>query len=108
VHSPCGMLTDDMCCGHQRYSRSNTADLTFRQFLDREGYSQTFIRNMIVPTMSGTLPLTCVEAQAPQYSDAACVGPPPVLCTCSYDAVEHYPADIMLDYLERRSMNGTV
>lgn len=51
--------------------------ITFKMYLETEGYSESFIRDLLVPMYA-------------------------VVCTCSFKAVLSYPADIMIDYLAAR------
>lgn len=50
------------------------ADITFGDYLQREGVGQLLVETVLLPMMS-------------------------VTCTCDYQSVLDYPADIMLDYL---------
>jgi predicted NAD/FAD-binding protein len=63
------------------FRRPEFQRVTLRQYLAQEGYSEAFVRKMLVPTLSG-------------------------ICTCSYEAVEAYPAGVIIDYLATRSMKG--
>ena len=49
-------------------------DVTLGEYLDTQGYSERFIRGILLPTLS-------------------------VICTCDYDSVRNYPADLVLGYL---------
>lgn len=48
--------------------------VTLGEYLDTKGYSRRFIRGVLLPTLS-------------------------VICTCDYDSVLNYPADLVLGYL---------
>lgn len=66
----------------RRHVRQRRFDgMTFREYLEDRRYSSDFVRRMIVPTMAG-------------------------ICTCSYDAVLEYPAQVVLHYHVTRSMRG--
>ncbi len=54
--------------------RTNLADLSFGDYLQQSGAGRDFVDNVLLPMMS-------------------------VTCTCNYQAVRDYPADLMLEYL---------
>jgi predicted NAD/FAD-binding protein len=54
--------------------RSDLADLSFGEYLRQSGAGQQFVDTILLPMLS-------------------------VTCTCDYQAVRDYPADIMLEYL---------
>lgn len=56
-------------------------DLTFGEYLDKYGFSKEFADRMLLPTLSA-------------------------MCTCSYDNVRAYPADMLLDLVTRRAGGG--
>ncbi len=55
-------------------SRSGLAELSFGEYLQQSGAGREFVATVLLPMMS-------------------------VTCTCSYQAVRDYPADLMLEYL---------
>lgn len=55
-------------------SRTDLAELSFGDYLDQSGAGPSFVDNILLPMMS-------------------------VTCTCDYQAVRDYPADLMLEYL---------
>lgn len=55
--------------------------LTFGEYLDKYNFSKEFIERMIFPTIAG-------------------------MCTCSYESVRDYPADMLLTCFTERAMNG--
>jgi len=56
-------------------------DLTFGEYLDKFGFSKEFSDRMLLPTLSA-------------------------MCTCSYEHLKAYPADMILDLVTRRAMGG--
>lgn len=54
--------------------RTDLADLSFGEYLQQSGTGREFVETILLPMMS-------------------------VTCTCDYQAVRDYPADIMLEYL---------
>ena len=66
-------------CGRHSLEPEALAQLTFKQYLEREGYSSDFIDNVAIPMAA-------------------------LVCTCSYDAVANYPAQVLCDYFARSFM----
>ncbi len=58
----------------QDTARTDLADLSFGEYLQRSGAGREFVETILLPMMS-------------------------VTCTCDYQAVRDYPADMMLEYL---------
>ena len=56
------------------HAREALAQLTFGEYLDAQGLSETFARDVLLPTLS-------------------------VICTCDIAAVRAYPADLIVGYL---------
>ena len=54
-----------------------TQDVSFGEFLGDERYSEDFVYGFLYPTLSSTV------------------------CTCSYEALDRYPAQLVLDVLQR-------
>lgn len=55
-------------------SRTDLADISFGEYLQQSGAGREFVETVLLPMMS-------------------------VTCTCDYQAVRDYPADLMLEYL---------
>lgn len=55
--------------------------LTFGEYLEKYGFSKEFSERVLLPSFSA-------------------------MCTCSYENVKAYPADLMLDLLTKRAMGG--
>lgn len=67
-------------CGRNNvHAGAALADLTFKQYLEREGFSPEFIDNIAIPMAA-------------------------LICTCSYDSVAAYPAAVLVDYFARSFM----
>lgn len=57
--------------------------ITFQQYLNQHSFNQTFIYNMLLPALS-------------------------VTCTCDYQGILNYPADVILGYLTCGVMNDGI
>jgi uncharacterized protein len=67
-------------CGRNSvHARDALARLTYKQYLQREGFSPEFVDNIAIPMAA-------------------------LICTCSYDSVAAYPAAVMVDYFARSFM----
>eukprot|EP00164_Ancoracysta_twista_P008870 GFYU01012948.1.p1 GENE.GFYU01012948.1~~GFYU01012948.1.p1 ORF type:complete len:466 (+),score=114.24 GFYU01012948.1:184-1581(+) len=62
-------------------SKGLLKDVTLGDYLKQYGYSDVFVHKIIVPIMAG-------------------------ICTCSYDGLLKYPAEIIVAYIQNRSMYG--
>ncbi len=72
-----------MIAGARDRARGGARNQTLGTYLERNGYSQRFVDGMLLPSFAS-------------------------ICTCSYDAVRNYPAEVIIDFFSSGSLlSGT-